>query len=163
MNVVRFDGIVVNGIWTFPGIAVRFAARRARKPYGVFVHGALDPWFRQKYPLKHFKKMAYWPLQHRVLHDSQAVFFTTEKERDLALTSFKPSNWTSVVVPYGINDPELTGCDPSAQLETFYEKIPEIRGRRFFLFLARIHEKKGCDLLIEAFAKSQRPIPLWTW
>ena len=40
-----FDGMVMHGAWTFPGSALRSAARRARKPYGIFVHGALDPWF----------------------------------------------------------------------------------------------------------------------
>jgi glycosyltransferase involved in cell wall biosynthesis len=158
-NAGRFDGIVMNGIWTFPGVAARFAARRARKPYGVFVHGALDPWFNRVYPLKHLKKMVYWPVQHAVLRDAQAVFFTTEAERDLAITSFKPCKWTSVVVPYGINDPEDAGHDPAAQAELFYARFPKLRSRRFLLFMARIHEKKGCDLLIEAFAKVAASAP----
>jgi len=158
-NAGRFDGIVMNGIWTFPGIAARFAARRAGKPYGVFVHGALDPWFNRVYPFKHFKKMVYWPVQHAVLHDAQAVFFTTEAERDLAVTSFRPSKWNSVVVPYGINDPEDAGHNPDAQVEAFHQRFAELRSRRFLLFMARIHEKKGCDLLIEAFAKVAASVP----
>lgn len=158
-NASRFDGIVMNGIWTFPGVAARFAARRARKPYAVFVHGALDPWFNRTYPFKHFKKIVYWPLQHSVLRDAQAVFFTTEAERDLALTSFKPSNWCSVVVPYGINDPEESADDPGVQVRAIYQKIPALCGRRFLLFLGRIHEKKGCDLLIDAFARIAVLIP----
>jgi len=158
-NAGRFDGIVMNGIWTFPGVAARFAARHARRPYGVFVHGALDPWFNRVYPFKHIKKCVYWPVQHAVLRDAQAVFFTTEAERDLAITSFKPSQWNSVVVPYGINDPENGGRDPAAQIEAFHQQFPKLRGRRFLLFMARIHEKKGCDLLIEAFAKVAPSVP----
>ena len=151
-NTHRFDGIVMNGIWTFPGVATRHAAIKANRPYGVFVHGALDPWFNKKYPLKHLKKWIYWPIQHAVLHDAHAVFFTTDAERDLARKSFRKSEWSSVVVPYGINDPEDEHPNHADQIEAFYGLIPQLRGRRYLLFLARIHEKKGCDLLIEAFA-----------
>lgn len=165
-NVGRFDGIVVNGIWTFPGVAVRSAARRAQVAYGVFPHGALDPWFNRNYPLKHLKKKLYWRLQYPVLRDACAVIFTSEAERDLAATSFSPCTWKSVVVPIGINDPE--GCrtkgsaqsrNSSDQVEAFFQALPVLRGRRFLLFLARVHEKKGCDLLVEAFAKVSASVP----
>src|SRR5579863_8571412 len=152
-NVHRFDGLVMNGIWTFPGVAARVAARKEKRPYGIFVHGALDPWFNKRYPLKHIKKMLYWPIQHAVLHDAEAVFFTTDAERDLARQSFRKSEWKSVVVPYGINDPEELRPNHAEQTEGFYRLIPQLRERRYLLFLARIHEKKGCDLLIEAFAR----------
>jgi glycosyltransferase involved in cell wall biosynthesis len=158
-NAARFDGIVVNGIWTFPGIAARFAARRSGTPYGIFAHGALDPWFNRKYPFKHLKKALYWPLQHAVLRDAKAVFFTTATECDLARTSFRPSRWTSVVVPYGINDPEEGERDSARQLEAFFSALPELRGRRYLLFLARLHEKKGCDLLLKAFARIAASVP----
>jgi glycosyltransferase involved in cell wall biosynthesis len=158
-NAHRFDALVMNGIWTFPGVAVRFAARRAQRPYGIFTHGALDPWFNRKYPLKHLKKMLYWPLQHAVLRDARAVFFTTALERDLAKTSFRPSHWNSVVVPYGIHDPAGRCKDPAAQIEAFWLRLPELRDRRYLLFLARIHEKKGCDLLLTAFANIAGSIP----
>jgi glycosyltransferase involved in cell wall biosynthesis len=152
-NAHRFDGIVMNGIWTFPGLAVRSASRSSGTPYGIFTHGALDPWFNRTYPLKRLKKAIYWPLQHAVLRDAAAVFFTTETERDLALTSFSPSRWNSVVVPFGINDPEQQRPDPHLQIEAFYQKVPELRRRPYLLFLGRIHEKKGCDILIQAFAR----------
>jgi glycosyltransferase involved in cell wall biosynthesis len=72
----RFDGFVVHGLWRY----ISFASRRAlyrRKPYIVFAHGMLDPYFKRRFPLK----------------------------------------------------------------------------RRFILFLGRIHRKKGCDLLVQAFIK----------
>ncbi len=148
-NAARFDAIVMNGIWIFPNVAVRSAARRAGKPYAVFPHGALDPWFNREYPLKHLKKLLYWPFQYPVLRDARAVFFTTAAERDLAATSFRPSRWNGIPVPYGISDPE---GDPAAQVEAFYATFPALRSRRYFLYLARLHEKKGCDLLLQAFA-----------
>jgi glycosyltransferase involved in cell wall biosynthesis len=158
-NAVRFDGMIMNGVWTFPGFALRCAARRARRPYGIFVHGALDPWFNRRYRLKHLKKLSYWPWQYAVLRDAAAVFFTTKTERDLAKTSFRPNHWKSVIAPLGIKEDEPTGQDPAREVEAFYGALPELRGRRFLLFLARIHEKKGCDLLIEAFARVAAAAP----
>ena len=158
-NLDRFDGIVMHGIWTFPGVALRLAARRARRPYGIFIHGALSPWFRRKYPLKHFKKMLYWPVQYPVLRDALAVCFTAESERDLARTDFRPNKWNSVVIRYGIADPEENGKFPDGQVEAFYRRFPALRGRRYLLFLARIHAIKGCDLLLEAFAKVAASVP----
>jgi glycosyltransferase involved in cell wall biosynthesis len=152
----KYDAIVVNGIWTFIGLAARCAARHARLPYGVFIHGALDPWFNKQYPLKRLKKSLYWPIQYRVLRDARAVFFTTDVERDLAERSFSPNRWRGTVVPYGVGDPDhpqSQDMSPAAQVKVFYNKLPKLCGRRHLLFLGRIHEKKGCDLLVQAFAE----------
>lgn len=155
-NAHRFDALVMHGLWSYPGMVVRSAARRAGRPYGAFPHGSLDPWFNSQYPLKHLKKRLFWALQYPVLRDASAVFFTTEKERDLAATSFSPNRWNAVPVSYGISDPE---GNPAAQVEAFYGKLPQVRGRRYLLFLSRIHEKKGCDLLLEAFARVASSAP----
>jgi glycosyltransferase involved in cell wall biosynthesis len=149
-NVSRYDAVVINGIWQYNS----FAAWRAVKnkvPYAVFIHGALDPWFQEKYPLKHLKKVLYWrAFQYPVLRDALAVLFTTQTEKEQALVSFRPNKWNGVVVPYGTNRPD---GDPEAHKEVFYAACPAVRNRRFLLFMARIHEKKGCDLLIEAFSR----------
>lgn len=155
-NALRFDAIVLNGIWIFPNVAVRSAAGKAGKPYAVFPHGGLDPWFNRKYPLKHLKKLLYWPFQYKVLHDARAVFFTTAAERDLAATSFRPNQWNGVVVPYGISDP---AGDPAAQIGVFRASLPALGNRHYLLYLARLHEKKGCDLLVQAFARIAATAP----
>jgi len=148
-NVSRFDGVVINGIWTFHGVAAAIAAK-GKAPYVVFTHGMLDPWFKRQYPGKHIKKYVYWPVQYWVLRNAEKVLFTSTLERDLAPQSFWPNHWKSFVVPYGTGEPPV---DEGAQAEEWFGRIPELRGRRYVLFLSRIHEKKGCDLLIEAFAK----------
>ncbi len=155
-NVGRFDAVVTHGIWSWPGLAVRSAAREAGKPYGVFPHGALDPWFNRKYPRKHLKKLIYWPVQYRMLRDARYVFFTSESERDLAATSFRPSAWNSLVVPYGSSEPSSTA---EAQLAAWFQQSPGLRGRPYLLFLGRLHEKKGCDLLLRAFATAASSAP----
>jgi glycosyltransferase involved in cell wall biosynthesis len=154
-NVSRFDGVVAHAMWTYSSIAVAGAAR-GRVPYAVFPHGMLDPWFRHRYPRKHLKKCLYWPMQYPVLRDAKAVLFTSNLERELAPQSFWPNKWTSLVVPYGTNDPPP---DSAAQRQAFETLLPCRRNRRFLLFLSRIHEKKGCDLLIEAFASVAAQYP----
>lgn len=147
-NISRFDGVVAHAMWTYPGLAAAHVAR-GRVPYVVFPHGMLDPWFRRRYPLKHLKKYLYWPMQYPVLRDAKAVLFTSILESQLAPQSFWPNKWTSLVVPYGTNEPP---ANLEAQHKALHQKLPQLAGRRFFLFLSRIHEKKGCDLLVEAFA-----------
>lgn len=154
-NIARFDGVVAHSIWNYVSVAVARAAR-GRVPYAVFTHGMLDPWFRRRYPFKHLKKYLYWPIQYPALRDAKSVLFTSTIERDLARESFWPNKWTSLVVPYGTNEPPT---NIQEQRRAFEEALPRLPGRRFLLFLSRIHEKKGCDLLVEAFASvaEQRP------
>ncbi len=155
-HIDEYDAVVINGIWQYNSLAA-WRAVRNRLPYAVFIHGALDPWFKKRYPLKHLKKALYWrALQYPVLRDALAVLFTTETEKEQALLSFRLNRWNGVVVPYGTNRPV---GDPAAQREIFLSACPGVRNRRFLLFMARIHEKKGCDLLIEAFSRISSTAP----
>ena len=56
-NAGRFDAIISHGVWRDNSRATRRAARAAGRPYFVFPHGMLDPWFKRYYPLKHLQKM----------------------------------------------------------------------------------------------------------
>ncbi len=155
-HAAEYDALVVDGLWSHPGIAVRECARASGVPYLVFPHGMLDPWFRERYPLKHWKKQMFWLLaEYRVLRDAERVVFTTEAEQRLAPT-FWPHRWQSAVVPLGTTRPS---GDPAEQRAIFLARFPALAGRRFLLFLSRIHEKKGCDLLIKAFSQAAAAVP----
>lgn len=155
-NAGNYDVIIVNGIWQYSSFGVWLALHSLRKrglriPYFVFTHGMLDPWFKRTYPLKHLKKWLYWPwAEYRVLRDAQAVLFTCESERILARESFWLYKCNEIVVNFGTAAPN---GDSAVQLQTFLTQFPELHNKRLLLFLSRIHVKKGCDLLIEAFAK----------
>jgi glycosyltransferase involved in cell wall biosynthesis len=153
-HVGRYDAVIVNGIWQYHSFGVWRALRNTGKPYYVFTHGMLDPWFRRYYPLKHAKKWLYWPWSdYWVLRDARAVLFTSEEERLAARKSFWLYRANERVITYGTAAPPK---DNQPALEAFYKTFPTLRGKRFLLFLGRIHEKKGCDLLIRAFAEHAR-------
>jgi glycosyltransferase involved in cell wall biosynthesis len=150
-HIAAYDAIIVNGIWQYNSYGIWLAFRHAQTPYYVFPHGMLDPWFRRTYPLKHLKKWLYWPwADYRVLRDARATVFTSEEERQLARESFWLYRCREMVVPLGIAEP---GGDSEAQKVIFLDRFPGLRGKRFVLFLGRIHKKKGCEMLIKAFAK----------
>lgn len=154
----EYDMVVVNGIWQYNSFGTWRALRKTGQPYCVFTHGMLDPWFKKRYPLKHLKKWLYWPwAEYRVLRDAKAVLFTCEQERLMARQSFWLYRCNEVVVNYGVAGPP---GDADSQRQAVLDRFPELRGKRVLLFFGRIHEKKGCDLLIRAFAeilKSPQP------
>jgi glycosyltransferase involved in cell wall biosynthesis len=155
-NLDRFDGLIVNGLWQYNGVAAMLAAR-GKKPYMVFTHGMLDPYFKHRYRMKHLKKAVYWyPIEYWVLRRAYRVLFTTETEEKLAQESFAAWRWRSQVVPYGIKAPESL---PAEDIEAFHEVVPAVRGKRFLIYLSRIHPKKGCDLLMQAFGEAAATDP----
>jgi glycosyltransferase involved in cell wall biosynthesis len=111
----------------------------------------LDPWFKRTYPLKHLKKSLYWPwAEYRVLRDARSVLFTAEEERVLARQSFRLYRANEEVVAFGTNPPPAFSAPVR---DAFIAAYPGLDGKRLLLFLGRIHEKKGCDLLVKAFAE----------
>lgn len=150
-HAAQYDAVIVNGLWQYHGLAVRQALAATKTPYFVFTHGMLDPWFKHTYPFKHLKKWLYWPwAEYRVLRDARRVIFTCEDEKLLARESFWLYKANEAVTSYGTASPPANAAELK---EVFLASQPALRGRKLLLFLSRIQEKKGCDLLIEAFAK----------
>jgi glycosyltransferase involved in cell wall biosynthesis len=153
-NFARFDGVIVNGVWQFHGLAAR-RVLAGRRPYVVFAHGMLDPYFMRRHPLKHLKKLAYWmAAERRNLQLANAVCFTSEEEMRIAGEGFPRRAFRGVVTPYGTHGP---AGEPEALKAAFLRQAPQLSGRPYLLFLGRIHPKKGCDLLIDAFAQAAPP------
>ncbi len=149
----RFDAVIVHGLWNYSSLGSWLGLKNHRTPYYIFVHGMMDPWFRGYYPFKHLVKQIYWTVaEGRVLRDARSVLFTAEEEKLRARNVFHGHRYSECVVSYGTTGPQ---GNPEEDVSKFYAGEPQLKGRRFFLFLSRIHPKKGCDLLIEAFAQSR--------
>ena len=145
-----YDRVIVNGIWQYLSFAAWRRYAGSSVPYYVFPHGMLDPWFKETFPLKHLKKWLYWPwAEYRVLRDAAAVIFTAEEERFRARKSFWLYRCREKVSPLGVEAPPISS---NAKSE-FLSRYPQLQNSRNFLFLGRLHPKKGCDILLEAFAR----------
>jgi len=150
-NAHRYDAIIVNGLWNYSSFGASLALPHLSVPYFVFPHGMMDPWFRQASPIKHFAKQAFWLFgEGKLLANARAVFFTSKEEEQSARGVFWGHKYRQEVVGYGTAPPPPHTLDSTA---AFVDLVPDLNGRPYLLFLSRIHPKKGCDLLIKAFAQ----------
>lgn len=153
----EYDLILVHGLWQFQSFGTWLASRQVKFSYFIFTHGMLNPWFKRTYPLKHLKKLMYWPAEYRVLRDAQGVLFTCEEERRLARESFSQYKAREIVADYGVQSP---ADDPQKSKKSFLDRFPNLKDKRRILFLGRIHPVKNCDSLIKAFAQVKDHDPL---
>jgi glycosyltransferase involved in cell wall biosynthesis len=158
-NIDHYDAVIVHGLWQYLGLAVRSVTlARNGPPYFVMPHGMLDPSIRSTYPIKHIKKWLYWQLaERRVLRDARAVFFTCQEERRLARKTFPFYECNERVISYGAARPEGS---PAAWQAAWQARSPSSASHRYFLFLGRIHSKKGIELLLRAYSQITRTYAL---
>ena len=152
-NVKRFDCIIVHGLWHYHNYAVWKIAKSTNIPYFVFSHGSLDPWFNYTYPLKFFKKKIFWFLfQKKFLEFSKSILFTSLIEKKLAMKAFNFSNIKPQIVKYGI-----IGNPIKKKFNFIKNKKKKIflSKKKILLYLGRVQEKKGIDILIKSFIKLQ--------
>ena len=148
-NMNRFDAIVLHGMWQWPGLAL---LRSAIPRFFLMPHGMLDPWFQRDSSrrAKAVRNWFYWWLAERhIVNRASGVLFTCEEEMRLARTTFGSYHpRTEINVGYGIGPaPDFT----NKMRSDFAEKLPNLDGKPYLLFLGRIHPKKGVDLLIRAY------------
>lgn len=159
-NLNDFDAVIVHGLWLYPSRAVQKAMtgnHRNRPPWFVMPHGMLDPYF-QNAPgrkLKAIRNRIYWKfIEQKVIEEADGLLFTCCEEQLLARETFSPYQPKNTInVGYGIQAPPKLQADMEA---AFLEKSGLKSGDPYFLFLSRIHPKKGIDLLLDAYAKLVR-------
>lgn len=147
-NAKNYDVVIIDGIWQFQMIG-GYIFKLLNVPYCVFIHGMLAPYFN-KDKVKFVKKLPFWFLIERnIIAMADAAIFTCIEESRLAKKSFPLYKSSPKVITLGV---ERNTKELSALTEAFFHGYQTLKCKRIALFLSRIHEIKGIDLLIKALA-----------
>ena len=150
---VRWADVVhVHTLWTYPVQAAARASRRAGVPYVLRPAGMLDAWSMGQRP---WKKRLYLALRESdTIRGAAALHWTSDAERE------RSSSWAPAVpcvtIPLGL--PPAACGDPPAP-RAFFDRHPQLDGRRPILFLGRLHGKKRPALILEALPAVRRRFP----
>ncbi|NIJ44313.1 glycosyltransferase involved in cell wall biosynthesis [Wenyingzhuangia heitensis] len=134
----NYDVVHINGIWEFFIHKMVRLTLKNKTPYIISPHGMLEEWSLNQGKLK--KKIALWLFQKKDLSNAACIHVTALSEKES-------------VRRLGINNP--TAVIPNGIAVSEFPKDPYIgnKNKKTFLFLSRIHPKKGIEFLIQAFAE----------
>lgn len=150
----NFNIIHNHGLWMFPNWYARQAALNAAIPLVIKPCGMLESWSLGR---SRSKKFLAWHLFERINLQSAKLFHATS-EAEAASIRALGLRQPIAIVPNGIDIPDL-GCRPNRSL--LEERFPELRGRRWLLFMSRIHPKKGIEELIQAWQSIHKQFVDW--
>ncbi len=146
-----FDIVHIHALFSFPSTAAALCCLARGVPYIVRPLGTLNEWGRA-HRRPWLKRLSILMLERRILNHAAAIQFTTEQERREA-AAIAPRA-TPLIVPNPVPEPR-----ESPPYGSFRAAHPEIGDRPLILFLSRLDEKKGLDLLLEAYAEVRKSNP----
>jgi glycosyltransferase involved in cell wall biosynthesis len=142
----------LHGVWERMLHRAAAIACRHSVPYCIRPAGMLNPW-----SLKHkrWKKSLALNLGVRRIID-RANFIHCLNSDEAALVAPLGLRPPRLVFPNGVFLEEFARLPPTG---TFISSRPALRGRRFILFLGRLHIVKGLDILAEAWRRCAAEAP----
>lgn len=149
-----YDLIHVHGLFRFAPVAASHMALARGVPYVLTLHNTLGQWGMQhRRPL--LKKLSLGLVEGRVLDRARKVHLCSADELS-QVVRIRALGERSCVFPLGIDLPEeirdRNDNDAVSGLDA-------LAGRAVILFMSRIHEIKGLDKLLTAFAAVRRTHP----
>jgi glycosyltransferase involved in cell wall biosynthesis len=146
------DFVLLNSLYSFPVLVGYAMACHKRKPYAIWLHGALAPVQRS---FGKRKKMIYDQIiARRILNKASFLVYTANGERE----ETRPLNLIapSVVIPLGVDAKSFSQLPSRGE---FRSKYLNGHAGPLVLFLGRLTAKKGLDLTSDAIAQVSKQIP----
>ena len=143
-----------HGLWMFPNLYARQAASRSRIPLVISPRGMLEGWSLGR---SRIKKFMTWGLFERANLRTAALFHATSEMEALSLRKLGLQQ-PIAIIPNGVEIPDRETNPDRQSLE---RKHPELAGKRWLLFLSRIHPKKGVSELLRVWRDTQGDFPQW--
>ena len=149
----QFDVVHVHGVWMPVPTLACWQAERAGVPTVIAPHGMLSAWsLEQKRPRKAISLALVW---RRLIRRATVLHALNADEANELRGRFPGTTVSNI--PNGIFPEEFAELPVQGESARV---IPALaHGRRFVLFLARLHYMKGPDLLVDAFAKVASRVP----
>lgn len=150
----QVDIIHQHGLWMYPGIYARRTSNRLGLPLVISPRGMLDPRALERSTMrKAFASLAY---ERRNLRAARLLHATSDMEAE----SIRRYGLTQpiAVIPNGVALPDDRAASTRESLES---RFPELRGRRWLLFMGRLHPHKGLDMLLAAWRVLHAQFPDW--
>jgi glycosyltransferase involved in cell wall biosynthesis len=144
-HIASADFVHLHGVWDPIIVRSAAAAKRLHIPYCVCPHGLLDSWSLSQ---KAWKKKLAMLFCHRAMLTG-ARFIHALNPDEMHLIERLSLATPIYIIPNGVFPQEFAEL-PSALV--FREQMGLGEGRRFVLFMSRLHFKKGLDVLAKAFA-----------
>jgi glycosyltransferase involved in cell wall biosynthesis len=145
-QVPEFEVVHIHNLWQYPQYAAFRAAREAGVPWIVSPHGSLDPYLRRRGRVRKAITSALW--QREMLEDAALIHVTTSAEE--RLISDIATEVPREVVPCAIHTDEFAELPPRSE---FREQHLGGYDGPLVVFLGRVTEKKGVDVLVRSFAQ----------
>ncbi len=146
------DQLHLHGVWEPILASAASIARRIGLPYCVCPAGMLDTWSLAQKPWK--KKLAL-ALGCRKMLDN-AAFIHALNHDEVELMQPVGLHAPAEIIPNGVFVEEF---EQLPLPDPFLDLIARPPGRRYVLFLSRLHYKKGLDLLAHAFRQVAEECP----
>jgi len=156
-NISAYQHVIVHGLWQYQSYAIAGVWNKIsglRPKLHVMPHGMLDPYFQKAAGrrLKAIRNLFFWEfVEKKLVNSADSLLFTTTEEELLARNTFQryrpKKTW---IVGLGVKTPPTVAQIYDQEQKFWTGSLPD---KPYWLFLGRIHPKKGVDQLVSSYLK----------